>query len=283
MIINHWPAAFRKLYGMAWPRSYCCVDVETSGYSMEKDLVVEWGHVLIEDGEIVDRLTLVLDWTNHAVVPDHWLRGRINVLRQGMELAGKPCHTYYETMRDEGMKPDKALKFIHDFTAAVKNRGLLFVAHGATFDEKMLSANFTGFKIADGFTYGDNGFLDTEAIEKASQMSDHPRMHPQPNDTLRTYFHRVKYTRIEGLKSNLDEHCGNKYGFYTKHGIDPKKMHGAETDAYCCHLLMEEFRAQLVDGVIPHKAAVLAATPQRAARAVPAPVSGQRVRGQRRS
>jgi hypothetical protein len=31
--------------------------------------VTEWGHVLVEDGEITNRLTLVIDWSDHAVVP----------------------------------------------------------------------------------------------------------------------------------------------------------------------------------------------------------------------
>ena len=164
MIVNFWPTWFRQLYGGDWPQDYCCIDVETSGYSFDKDVITQWGHCLVQDGRVVDRLSLIIDWTEHPVVPDHWLRSRLLSVEQSMELVGKRCHINYQRMQDEGMKPDKALSFIRDFTDTLKRKGTLFVAHGGIFDEKMLSANMTGFKIAPGFTFGDNGLMDTEGI-----------------------------------------------------------------------------------------------------------------------
>ena len=288
MIVNYFPAWFRNLYGGVWPKSYVCIDCETTGFSFDRDVITEWGHCLVEDGKITDQLSLVIDWTNHATVPDHWLRSKLHAVRQGMELAGRKSHMTYERMQKEGLKPAKALDFLLKYTQTIKAKQLLFVAHNAKFEESMLCANLMGFQIAPGFTFGDNGFLDTECIEKASQAVDNPRVHPQKGDTLRKYFHRVKYTRLEGIKSNLDIHCFNKYRFQDKYNIDPKEMHGAKIDAFCCYLLMEEFRAQMTNDVqsppfypdADHKQIRKTGQPLTS----PTPRTGtQRVRGQRNS
>lgn len=251
MIVDFWPAYFRSLYGNTWPRTYCAIDCETTGYNFDRDVITEWGHCLVKDGEVVDRLSIVLNWTNHGIVADHWLRNRLISLASNMALGNKSCHMSYERMRKEGEHPDKTLAFIRDFTAKVAAAGIPFVLHNATFDENMIAANLVGFKVASAFSLGDNGYLDTEAIEKASQLLDHPRAHPRPNDTLRSYFIRVKNTRVTGVKSNLDSHCFHKYQFQDKYGIDPAHMHGAEIDAYCTHLLMKEFGERVSSEIKP--------------------------------
>ena len=284
MIFNYWPHWFRKKVGGSWPDSYVCVDIESSGYSFDQDVITEWGHCLVEDGKVVDQLSLVIDWTGRTSPPDHWLQNRLRQVRQGMELAGRTCHMSYDRMTAEGVKPDEAFKFIRDFTTKLQQKRMPFVAHGGSFDEKMLSANFLQFKYGNGYSFGDV-YIDTEAIEKASQIPDNVRVHPKASDTLREYFNRVKYTRITGLKSNMDEHCFTKYQFHEKHGIDKREMHAARMDSYCCHLLMQEFATQVTD---PIAAPVYPVADDKAARkpekATAAPLSGlKRIRGQRRS
>lgn len=285
MIFNYWPESFRKLYGGGWPLDYCCVDVETTGYSPNQDVIVEWGHILVHDGKIVDRLTLVFDWTDHPMIRDHWLRQRLDYVDRSMRASGAHCHMTYERMRKEGMKADKALRFVLDFTKAVQESGTIFAAHGGIFDEKMICANMALFKVAPGFSFGDNGLMDTEAVEKASQAIDKERVHPRHNDTLRSYFHRVKYSRLEGVKSNLDGHCYKKYGFEER-GIKKSDLHAAETDAYCVHLLMEEFRGKYKSKPLgkPETAqAEVRSRPATRTTYFPQPASQRRVRGQRNS
>lgn len=252
MIVDYWPGWFRSLVFQhgAWPRSYCAVDVETTGYSFSQDVVTEWGHCLVEEGEVVDRLSLVINWTGRMTPPDWWLSERLRQVRQGMELAGKQCHMSTERMQAEGTSPDKAFEFIAKFTETIRDKKIPFVFHNGFFDEKMLSANFLQFKFGNGFSFGDV-FIDTEGVEKASQLLDNPRAHPRRNDTLRDYFTRVKHTRVNGVKSNLDEHCYAKYRFREKHGIEKKEMHGARMDSYCCHLLMSEFAAMITTPKAP--------------------------------
>jgi DNA polymerase III epsilon subunit-like protein len=243
-IIDCWPDWFKELYGGSWPRNYCCVDVETTGYSHDRDVITEWGHCLVQDGQVVDKLSLVINWTGNVLgVAEHWLQGRLNTLQMSMLEAGRRCHMTTEKMRREGMHPLKALSFIREFLETLSHKHMLFVAHNGTFDEKMLAGNMMTFKIAPGFTFGDNGLMDTDGIEKASQLIGNPRVYPRKNDTLRTYFHRVRYTTVQGVKSNLDDHCYHKY---LKHlGVSQEDMHGAMTDAHCCHLLMGEFGKQI--------------------------------------
>jgi len=249
MIVNYWPAWFRQHYGGVWPQSYCCVDVETTGFSFTEDVVTEWGHCLVEDGKVVDRLSLVLDWTNRTTPPDHWLRNRLRQVKQNMEAAGKACHMSYQRMQS-GMSPEKAFVFIQKFTDTIKGREIPFVLHNGSFDEKMLSGNYLQFGFGAGFSFGEH-FLDTAGIEKASQIPDNSRMHPKKNESLRDYFTRVNYTRIAGVRSNLDEHCYKKYNFLTKYGITQQELHGASMDSYCCHLLMQEFGTLITEPVAP--------------------------------
>ena len=286
MIVNYWPSWFRKLYGGAWPRSYCCVDTETTGYMHSEDVVTEWGHCLVEDGRVVDQLSLVINWADRETPPDHWLRNRLRMVKQGMELKGKTCHMTYDRMKAEGISPEKAFAFITKFTDTIKAKGIPFVLHNHVFDEKMLSANFLQFKFGRGFTFGDR-LIDTEAVEKASQISDNPRVHPRASDSLRDYFLRVKYTRVTGVKSNMDEHCFDKY--LSKLGVDRAALHGAEQDSYCCHLLMEEFAKQITAPVTPpvYPTADTKMSrriiPSREAPSPPSVPGLKRIRGQRRS
>lgn len=291
MIVNYWPSWFRALYGGEWPRTYCCVDTETTGYMHTQDVVTEWGHCLVEDGKVVDKLSLVIDWTGRDQPPEHWVRNQLRKVKQGMEFAGKACHMTFDRMQAEGMKPEKAFEFIARFVDRLKARSVPFVLHNHVFDEKMLSANFLQFKAGRGFSFGDR-ILDTEAIEKASQIPDNERVHPRKSDSLRDYFLRVKYTRVTGLKSNMDEHCHAKYEFEKKYGIRKCDMHGAMVDSYCCHLLMQEYAQLITDPVQPpvyptadskESRRPPRATPQAKMPVLPPGVTVKRIRGQRRS
>lgn len=288
MIYNHWPAWFRALasHDGRWPTSYCAVDVETTGFSFSEDLVTEWGHCLVEDGEVVDRLSLVVNWLDRDRPPDWWVRRRLDQLKQGMELRGAACHMSAARMEKDGEPPAKAFAFIQKFVAAIRDKGIPFVLHNGHFDEKMLAANVIGFGFGGGLSFGDR-YIDTAALEKATQRPDHERMHPRTADTLRTYFTRVAHAQIKGLTCNLDNHCFTKYRL-DELGVDRKDMHGAYTDAYCCHLLMTRFGALVTDAPAPAAVYPPAAPPTpkpKAARpaASTAAAAKSRVRGQRRS
>lgn len=246
MIASRWCPEFRRLYGDVWPETYAAIDIETTGFSREKDLVLEFGHCLVRGREPADRGSLVLDWSDHPVVPDWWVRERLDKLARRMQQDGRPWRLTYDYMRAEGVRADRALPYVLEFLEALRGSGTLLVGHNAySFDEEMLAANFEGFLGVDGFRFGENELFDTGAVEKASQCPDDPEMLPRPGDTLESYFRRVVNRRVAGVKWSLDRHCLPKYGLAEKHGLDPSDCHSAGFDAYLTHLLMEEYRARV--------------------------------------
>lgn len=256
-IYNRWPQWFRDRLGGEWPRDYCYVDTETTGFDRQRDVVWEWSHVLVQDCQIVDQLQLIIDWTNHHIVPDAWLRKRINTLRQGMEMQGRISQLSYERMQDEGVKPEKALEFINDFTSSLKARGVPFAAHGGIFDEEMLDNLIEG-----GFSFGDDGWLDTECLEKADQYPEDERVQPRRDDTLRTYWHRVKHARLthpdgKGVKSNLDTYCRLKYDFENNFGIKKDELHNGDVDCYAGYRMIE-FNRPLIRPPVEHTPQIIA-------------------------
>lgn len=238
--VRHWPDWFRSHYGVAWPRTYCCVDVETTGLVPGQDVVVQWGHCLVEDGVVADRLGLVLDWTGRDRPPGFWLADRLGRLAEEMAAAGLRWHVPFDRLRSEGRRPEEALAFVAGFVDRLKRRGVPFVLHDHVFDEKMLSHAFLDLGLGPGFTFGDR-LVDTAALEKAGQMAGQPRARPRPTDRPRDYFLRVKYTRADGVRYDLSGHCYDAYGFSAR-GLARTDLHDAEVDSFCCHLIVEAVR-----------------------------------------
>lgn len=242
IIVNYWPQWFRDRFGGKWPDEYVTFDTESTGFDVTKDVPWEIAHCLVQNRKVVDRLSVIIDWTNHSIVPDHWLRSRLKWLKQSMELNGAKCHITYEQMQEQGLKPEKALPFYYDLFRTFQQKNMVFVGRGSyAFDERLLAHSFAGFGIADDFRFDDNSMLDMDGVEKASQLLDTKKAHVQEGDTLRSYFHRVKYIRANGIKSNLDTHCYHKYELQ-KRGIAHKELHKGVVDSYCEHLMMEIYR-----------------------------------------
>lgn len=242
MIIPTWPAYFRARYGGELPRTYLAFDTETSGFSLERDIVLEIGHCLVENGKVVDRGSYPIDWRGHDIVQEPWLRQKIDHISQSMQKQGKAFHCTWDYLCGKGTKPAKVFGFYMRFFADLMASGCAFAGHNLAFDEGMFAGNAVGFGYAVDFALPEDRFWDTHAIEKANQMAGDVRALPRPGETLRDYFTRVgkSFTRI---KSNLDRHCFVKYKFAEK-GLKPGDCHGASADAFMVHLLMEEFRGQ---------------------------------------
>lgn len=283
-IVNYWPTWFRDLYGGTWPDNYVTFDTETTGFDLAKDVVWEIAHCLVQDCKPVDRLSVIIDWGDHPIVPDHWLRNRLQYLRKSMELNGCKCHITYERMRDEGIKPKKALEFYYDIFKTFQAKDMLFVGRGSyAFDERALEQAFVGFQVAPEFRFSDNSMIDTDGIEKASQLLENKKAHPQIGDTLRSYFHRVKYIRATGIKSNLDTHCFNKYDLGNR-GVDKRLLHRGDTDCFAEHVMMEVYRPMISgEMLVPPAPRQTQPTlqPLKRTKPAPQPTSTKRRRGQR--
>jgi hypothetical protein len=245
MIINHWAPAFRRLYGgeAAIPDDYFTFDIESSGFSRENDLIVEWGHAIVEGREVVDRNNIVLNWfARPDLVKADWLEFQLNRVARQMALNGRAWRLTPDFVRANGIDPYEALNWVHELLTTIQDSGTLLVSHGGwNFDCPMLCAHFAKDLDRD-FTFNDNQMFDTSAIEKASQLVGHPRALPQPGETLKAYFKRIGGWRQSGIEHNLDQHCVNKYKLVEKYGVDVATLHTAGEDAMLLHYLMEEFR-----------------------------------------
>lgn len=289
-ILNYWPQWFRDLVPGGLPlRTYCAVDIETSGYQADRSLVMQWGHIFVEDGNIKDHLSVTFDWTRSPKVDQAFLRRSLDYLVYKFASVGTTYPISYEVMQKDGIDPANGFEFIANFVRDLGAGGVPFVLHGGTFDENFLSVAYGLYAGKKGFSFGPQGFYDTEAVEKASQLISHERMHPKKGDTLRSYFKRVRASRFAGIKSNMDEHCYEKYGF-AKRGIKKTELHDAAMDAYCCHVVLQEqlrhLSAPLTPPFLPTAAAVLVDV-RRTPVAAPSPRTAQapltRIRGQRKS
>ena len=221
MIVKHWPVSFTANYGHAFPTTYCCFDLETTGFDRKTDVIIEIGHVLVEDGVVTDELSLLLDWTKHTVVPRHWLEERIAGLRRSLSEKGIAHHLPFDRLCREGIDPIKALEFYRDFFTKLKENGTPVVGHNVyRFDEPFLESNLVGFQVADEFDFGDWLMWDTLALEAATQVGpEHPKAIPQPGQTLRDWMTKASYIRAE---TNLTRTLVKKYGLVEKYGLDTK-------------------------------------------------------------
>lgn len=242
MISTHWPDWFKDLYGSAWPTTYLALDLETTGFNTRKDVIVEIGHVLVEGGVVTNRMSLLLDWSDHPVVPASYVRGRLLDVARAMATDGRNWSLTWERLAADGVRPEKALSFYRDLLADWSARGGLFALHNGFFDESMLAHNLAGFGIdAEGFEFPDNQYFDTSSLERVSQCPGDQATLPRAGDTLKSYFKRMKYYKGGSLHSSLDKHCVGKYGLALRPGFEASGLHTADFDAYLVHLLMEEF------------------------------------------
>ena len=242
MIIKHWSKGFRAQYGNEFPTDYTSFDTETSGFNRSKDLIVEWGHCMVRDCKVTDRINIAVNWFGSGLVPDEWVEQRLlQVARKIKVNTGRTTHITAEYLRKKGVPVNEALPWIHEILSTLLDQGEMLVSHnGWNYDVSMLENHFRDF-LEDEFVFPDNQMFDTGAIEKASQVEDDINFRPQPGETMKAYFKRVAYRPAKGIKWNLDM-CVEKYRLVERYGVDPNATHQAGHDAWLLHFLMEEFR-----------------------------------------
>jgi len=104
---------------------YCVIDIETNGSKPGSSQVIEIGAVMIQDGEIIDRLETFVEC---AFMPEYITK--ITGIEPS-DLIGAP------TRRE-------ALIMLREFMDDA-----IFVAHNATFDHSFLTASFNRFGLGD--------------------------------------------------------------------------------------------------------------------------------------
>jgi DNA polymerase III alpha subunit (gram-positive type) len=245
MIIKHWSKEFRAQYGNEFPTDYTCFDTETSGFNRKKDLIIEWGHCIVRDRKVTDKINIAINWFGSGLLgpnTDEWVERRLLEVARNISVnAGRTTHLTARYLREKGVPVDEALPWIHEILCTLTDQGEMLVSHnGWNYDVAILQNHFRDF-VGDDFVFPDNQMFDTGAIEKASQVEDDINFRPAPGETMREYFSRVAYRPAKGIKWNLDL-CVEKYRLVERHGVPANATHQAGHDAWLLHFLMEEFR-----------------------------------------
>jgi hypothetical protein len=260
MIVNEWSPRFKKQYGGSFPTSYICFDTEFTGNSQDTDLVLEIGHVMVEDNKVVDNKSFILNWYK-TDIQSSWLDYKLQNLRG---IVGSGWRLLPTTVKAEGHDPISVLNFYHELFTVCRQKELPFVAqNGIWADEKMIRSNFNRY-LNRSFDIPASGYFDTGLIFKATRVWDPGSsfanyksiMLPVSGETLRDYFLRVAGVRIAGLKWNLSSIL-SYYGLDKLHNIDPDSMHSAGYDAMCLHYIMQHYRSIIKEEEIEPQPSVI--------------------------
>lgn len=286
-----WPTKFRDQLQGGIPRNYLAIDIETSGFKAGEDVVTEIGHVLVEDGNILDKASTILDWTNHPIVKPGWLRERLVKVGNAMadySLDGiNAYHITFDSMQERGLPPEQVFQQYISLIEKFKNSDFYIVGHNHTqFDENMLRDNIVGFQFGKDFDFGRNVF-DTNAMERAIQFfeAEDPKALPAASETPRGYFYRMTFAKMRDRQKTLSKlrYCMDKYELHALCKDEQSCLHSAEFDAFVCHLLMQRWHKMDQDSHGPPPSALPPVEAPACERKVRSPLPSvlTRYRGQR--
>jgi|15BtaG_2_1085339.scaffolds.fasta_scaffold00030_36 DNA polymerase III epsilon subunit-like protein len=245
-----WDNSLRRWYGFGIPDDYLCFDIETTGFLRKDptsaiDVPIDFGWTIVRGREVANQGHVLLNWAARPDVIDvDWYYSRLAGVADAFQRQQKPWHYTPHLLESQGKDPLETLEWIVHLFRLNRIAGASFVAHNGEFDTSMLNASFTKY-LGQRWDWQPAEVLDTGCLEKAIRTLLHgsPQMHliPQKGENLEEFFHRVKYARRENLKWDL-ETCVRRYGLCESHGMKIAELHGAETDSYVCHLLLENQR-----------------------------------------
>jgi hypothetical protein len=229
------------------------------------DVIVEFGHTLVENGELVETSNTVLNWRNHPIVPEDWMS---KAIRRQFNDMGAGWHFTWDVMDREGVAADNVLRTYHELLSDWQSSGLPIIMHnGVGTDRDFLQHNFKGFLNLD-FDFKPNAIIDTGAIFKASKALSCGRdpskdkwLLPQAGDTLGSYFYRVTKYPAKGLTWKMAE-CLQLLGLMESHQIDLSKSHRAGFDSWLCYIIMEAYRSKYSNDAPINDPAMSATTQQ---------------------
>lgn len=227
-----------------FPKDYLVLDTETTGTDFRKDLIGQLGYCLVQDGRLISRGALLLDWTRHAAIDPRWLRTRLEICRVNVETTkegtptGKTYHLSMEKMAQDGAAPDDVLSEFLAWLRQLRQDNYFFVAHnGYFFDGTMLSTHFDRF-LKESWEFDDYELYDTGMTEKAAQAGAMPK----EDDTPKQFARMVAGMRLKGVRWSLDQHCVPKYGLDKVATFDATQAHDASHDCWMTHLLFEKYK-----------------------------------------
>ena len=252
--MSYWARELQRLFGISqFPDDYLAFDYETTGFEQAYDLPIDFGYTLVRGGKPITRKSFILDWTRvPKLVDPGWLYSRLERVKKSYANKGEPYHYSVDRLRREGKDPFKVIKFNFDLFTSNRKAGAGFVGHNAAYYDCAMAKSVFLEYLGEEWVWGGNEVFDTGAMEKALECArklDPARcVYPEPGESMFDFFIRSTRGRRPGILWNVKE-CVKRYGLDKTAGIDLNDLHGAETDSYVCHLLMENFRHGKLDTV----------------------------------
>jgi DNA polymerase III epsilon subunit-like protein len=192
---------------------YCVIDLETNGADFYNDRITEIACVFVEDGEILQRYTDLIDSGQH-----------IN------EEIARYTGITTDMLRVEGVDLRDAMRR----TKQIVDNAELIVGHNVImFDRRFLIEEGLRSGIFDSNSWPLTKFVDTAALFKAYKLGSRKLT----NEPHWKFAQRVLNRRVYGLKYNLKFACED-FGISLK-GVE---FHRALADAFMTYKLFEELK-----------------------------------------
>lgn len=242
---KRWLQEFTKTFPL--PKTYCILDIETTGKLRRDDLVLQIGHVNVVDCKEAYNTDVILNWADCRQINLEWLKNRIIYTTENMMSKGKDYRFNYQIICKEGKDPLKVLSTYHNFIKKWQDSGGYFAGHNVcTFDFPFLEANFSRF-LGSSFKFDLNRVIDTGLIEKSVQAMYGSYL-PLPGESLEAFYRSIYDMRGPGkIFWNLVPCCVQKYGLEQEYELDLNQAHLAGFDSHIVYLLIEKVYRKLAE------------------------------------
>lgn len=241
-IMQHWfgphlPGVVPPAWNQ-YPDDYLVIDLETTGGSFTKDLIVDVGWAIVRGRKIVDQGGVMINWRGHPAVDWSWVVEQMDKTAYHMGQSGRRyCYTPH-LLEQHGQEPTYVLGQFAALLDEAIQRQEFIVGHNAyRFERGMLDGNLHRFLNGYKLRWHPNAVFDTGLVEKAAQQGRLPWL----GDTLDKWSTRAAAPPWN-VKWSLEEHCIPKYRICERYGIDRAGSHTAEGDCPPCHFLFETYR-----------------------------------------
>jgi len=214
----------RRCPGGNLPSSYVILDLETTGLDPEQCRALQYGACFVKDDVIVDSWAVLLKYPYEVVIAPE--AARVHKITSAR-------------MKEEGVPPGEFIPALVDLFKTARKNGVMFMGHNfGAFDRRIIERDCDEF--ADSFRFGENEFIDSGGLVKASQL-----MHVDfgAEETLASFFERVRNVRARGVRWSLSW-CVEEFGL-VKEGAQVDKLHDAGVDARTVHLLYQAFLREM--------------------------------------
>jgi hypothetical protein len=226
-----------------FPESYITADLETFGFSFDRDPIMSLGYARVQNRVLVDVQEILLDWTRYPHIDHQYLQYRIGVLEEAYAKKGREFHYSWARLRNEGVP---VLEGLYEYSRVLYEQiaaDEMIMGHAFTrFDRRMLDTHTSRYLQGYLLPWRESTILDTGLLEKAAQLN----LPPHNDESISQWMSRLQYIGSK-VKWSLDGHCVPKYGLVARHSLDMRFAHSCGFDCRMVHHLVETYRELAAD------------------------------------